>query len=56
MAVPDWLPTAQSAAKDYARDGFLKKCTFPYEWLIVENVMKLEDLDFSDATRKKVNS
>jgi len=40
--------------KDYALDGFYKKGSFPYEWLIVENVKKINELNFSQQAKKEV--
>jgi len=54
IATPDWIPFANIAMKDYANDGFSKKGSFPYEWLIVENVKKINELDFSLEAKKQV--
>jgi len=54
IAASEWLPFAKQAMEDYAQDGFYKKSSFPIEWLIIENIRMLEDLDFSDLTKIKV--
>lgn len=41
--------------KDYAQDGFLKKGSFPYEWLIVENVKRINQFIYSPKARKEVS-
>jgi len=40
--------------EDYAQDGFHKKGSFPIEWLIIENIMMLDDMEFSNSTKDKV--
>lgn len=40
--------------EDYAHDGFNKKGSFPCEWLVVENIIRLDELDFSQDAKQKV--
>jgi len=54
LAVPEWIPELKSATVDYARDGNFKKCTFPYEWILLENARKINDLNFSREAREQV--
>lgn len=54
IAIPDWLPYAKKAIMDYAQDGFLKKITLPYEWLLFENIKRLDVLDFTEEAKKQL--
>jgi hypothetical protein len=54
IATPDWIPFAKMAMKDYAQDGFFKKGSFPFEWLIMENVKKIREFDFTLEAKKQV--
>ena len=54
IATPDWIPYAKLAMKDYASESFLKKGSFPYEWLIVENMKKMNDFNYSEEAREEV--
>jgi len=54
IAMPAWIPNAKQATSDYARDGSFKKCTFPYEWLIFENIRKINQLKFSREARDQL--
>lgn len=54
MAVPEWIPFAVKATADYAKGGFFKHCTFPYEWIVHENVRKIDELDFSEEAKERV--
>jgi len=54
VAACDWLPYAKKAMEDYALDGFNKKGSFPIEWMIMENILLLDDLDFTDDARDKL--
>mmetsp|Transcript_20054 Transcript_20054/g.17139 ORF Transcript_20054/g.17139 Transcript_20054/m.17139 type:complete len:152 (-) Transcript_20054:769-1224(-) len=40
VALVDWIPTGLQALEDYASDGFLKKTSFPCEWLVTENLIR----------------
>jgi len=55
VAACDWLPFAKNAMEDYALDGFNKKGSFPIEWMIIENILLLDDLDFTNEARERVN-
>ncbi len=54
IATPDWIPYAKQAMQDYAEDGFLKKGSFPYEWLIIENIKRIHEFFFTPDARKEV--
>lgn len=54
IAIPHWIPFAKLAMKDYAQEGFLKKGSFPFEWLIVENVKRINELNFSKEAKEEV--
>jgi len=56
LAMPEWIPSAKQATSDYARDGSFKKCTFPFEWLIFENIRKINQLNFSREAKDQVRS
>ncbi len=56
LAVPEWLPIAKDAIRDYAKDGFFKKCTFPYEWILLENIIQINELDYSPEGKRQVKS
>lgn len=54
IALPDWIPFAKMAMKEYASDGFSKKGSFPYEWIIVENARRINDFNYSLDAKKQV--
>ena len=55
IATPDWIPFANLAMKDYANDGFFKIGSFPYVWLIVENVKRIHELNLTLEAKKEVH-
>jgi len=54
VAMPDWIPFGIKATEDYASDGFLKKTSYPYEWIIVENARKIDELDFTKDAKEEL--
>jgi len=54
IAIPDWIPFGKLALKDYASEGFLKKGSFPFEWIIIENIKRLNEFSFSLPAKKEI--
>ncbi len=54
IASYDWIPFAQMAVKDYIKEGNHKNGSFPYEWLLMENVKLQEELDLTREAKCQV--
>lgn len=55
IATMDWIPYAKMALDDYAKDKYLKKGSFPYEWLVMENLKRIDELDLTKDAQLQVN-
>ena len=54
IASYDWIPFAQMAVEDYIKEGNHKNGSFPYEWLLMENVKLNEELDLTREAKSQV--
>lgn len=54
VATPDWLAEGRAAVEGYSKEGWLKKTSFPYEWLIVENLLKYDEFEFSKQSKEEL--
>ena len=54
IATYDWIEYAEMAVEDYRREGNFKKVSFPYEWLVVENVRKMQDIELTKEAKTQV--
>ena len=54
IATADWISYAKMAIQDYARDGFYKKGSFPLEWIVLESVKRVKDLDLTKEVKEQV--
>jgi histone demethylase JARID1 len=54
VADPSWISYATEAQSSYASEGFMKKQSFPYDWLIFENILNMGMLDFSDKAKQQL--
>jgi len=44
------------AVEDYSKEGNFKKVSFPYEWLIMENVKKMKEIELTKEAKIQVKS
>lgn len=56
LATVDWFEYNKVALKDYALDEFSKKATFTHEWLILQNMRKIDELNFTPEARAAVSN
>jgi len=54
IASYDWIPFAQMAVEDYIKEGNHKNGSFPYEWLLMENVKLNEELDLTREAKSQL--
>jgi len=54
IATYDWIEYAEMAVEDYRREGNFKKVSFPYEWLVVENVRKMQDIELTKEAKTQL--
>lgn len=54
VATPDWLAEGRYAQEGYQKEGWLKKTSFPYEWMIIENLLKYDEFEFSKQTKEEL--
>ena len=50
----EWLKFYRNAVKDHAKNGFLKKISFPVEWLLIQLILNIESTTFSNEVLTKV--
>ena len=55
IATPEWIPFAENAVQVYSKEGFLRKTTFPFEWIIVENAIYRDDMDLTNEAKEHVS-
>jgi len=54
IATPEWIPFAENAVQVYSKEGFLRKTTFPFEWIIVENAIYRDDMDLTNEAKEHI--
>lgn len=54
VATTDWMVDGRQAVKSYSSEGFMKKTSFPYDWLIVENMMRLDEFEYTKLAKDEV--
>lgn len=55
ITIPEWIKYCKEAVSDYAKNGFLKKLSFPLEWLLIQNLFNLNNLKIDKASLDMVN-
>lgn len=54
IASPKWIKFAYLADEDYAREKYVKKLSFPYEWLLVENLRLINYIEMSEKSKQEI--
>lgn len=56
MAGVDWIEAARKHIEMNSREGYPRKSCFSLEWMIFENMLQVDRLNFSDSTKSKLKA